>query len=149
MEHAKTGHSVTDHARTDDIETGYSEADHLKEDHPELVGSMPYVKDTALPASAFDGDWDIAIATPIGNMQVMLSISSVDGQIQGQATQANETVPFLNPVLKDGKLIWSLRVTKPMRLNLKFEVAVETDRMTGVAKAGMLPASKLTGTRRS
>ncbi|MUG66345.1 DJ-1/PfpI family protein [Paenibacillus campinasensis] len=149
IEHAKTGHSVTDHARTDDIETGYSEADHLKEDHPELVGSMPYVKDTALPASAFDGDWDIAIATPIGNMQVMLSISSVDGQIQGQATQANETVPFLNPVLKDGKLIWSLRVTKPMRLNLKFEVAVETDRMTGVAKAGMLPASKLTGTRRS
>ncbi len=100
-------------------------------------------------ASVFDGDWDTTIATPVGKLQVKLSISTSNGTIQGKATQGEETVEFLNPVLQDNKLTWSLRITKPMRLNLKFEVAADGDHMTGIAKAGVLPASKLTGKRAS
>ncbi|MFB0840600.1 DJ-1/PfpI family protein [Paenibacillus oleatilyticus] len=98
-------------------------------------------------ASVFEGDWDTTIATPVGKLQVKLSISTRNGVIQGKATQGNETVALLNPVLLDNKLTWSLQITKPMRLNLKFEVAADGDHMTGIAKAGMLPASKLTGHR--
>lgn len=98
-------------------------------------------------ASVFDGDWDTIIATPVGKMQVKLSISTSNGMIQGKATQGDETVEFISPALQDDKLTWSLRIAKPMRLNLKFEVAAEGDHMTGVAKAGLLPASKVTGTR--
>lgn len=97
--------------------------------------------------SVFDGDWDTAIATPVGKLEVKLSISTKDGIIQGTATQGDETVKFMNPVLQDDKLAWSLRITKPLRLNLKFEVVADGDHMTGVAKAGVLPASKLTGKR--
>ncbi len=100
-------------------------------------------------ASVFDGDWDTTIATPVGKLQVKLSISTSNGTIQGKATQGDETVEFLNSVLQDNKLTWSLRITKPMRLNLKFEVAADGDHMTGIAKAGVLPASKLTGKRAS
>lgn len=100
-------------------------------------------------ASLFDGDWDTTIATPIGKMQVKLSISTHEGIVQGKATQDDETVPFLNPVLDpDGNtLAWSLRISKPLRLNLKFEAIADGDQMTGVAKAGMLPASKVSGHR--
>lgn len=98
-------------------------------------------------AAGFNGDWDTVIATPVGKLQVMLSISIKDGVIQGTATQGNETVSFLEPKLQHSKLSWSLRITKPMRLNLKFEVTVEGNTMLGVAKAGVLPASKVTGTR--
>lgn len=98
-------------------------------------------------ASAFDGDWDTTIATPVGKMQVKLSIATKDGVIQGTATQGDETVEMISPLLQAGKLAWSLRIAKPMRLNLKFEVEVAGDRMTGIAKAGILPASKLTGQR--
>ncbi|MFM9277869.1 DJ-1/PfpI family protein [Paenibacillus jiagnxiensis] len=66
---------------------------------------------------------------------------------RGTATQGDETVALINPVLQDNMLSWSLRITKPMRLNLKFEVAANSDDMTGIAKAGILPASKLTGKR--
>ncbi|KHF33295.1 Isonitrile hydratase [Paenibacillus sp. P1XP2] len=69
------------------------------------------------------------------------------GTIRGKATQGNETVEFINPVLEDNMLTWMLRITKPMRLHLKFEVAADGDQMVGIAKAGMLPASKLTGMR--
>jgi hypothetical protein len=34
-----------------------------------------------------------------------------------------------------------------MKLRLKFEVTVEGDQMSGTAKAGMLPTSKVTGER--
>ncbi|GGG53215.1 DJ-1/PfpI family protein [Paenibacillus radicis (ex Gao et al. 2016)] len=99
----------------------------------------------ATTSSVFDGDWDTTIATPVGKLQVKLSITTSNGIIQGKATQGNETVDFLNPVVQDNKLLWSLKITKPMRLNLKFEVETEGEDMTGIAKAGILPASKLTG----
>lgn len=99
------------------------------------------------PASIFDGDWETTIATPVGKMLVRLSISTRDGVIQGTATQGEEQVAFINPVLQNNKLIWSLRITKPMRLNLKFEVSADGDRMTGMAKAGILPSSQLSGVR--
>lgn len=97
--------------------------------------------------SVFEGNWDATIVTPIGKLQVKLSISTSKHMIQGTATQGDETVEFLNPVFQDNRLIWSLRITKPMRLNLKFEVTANGDHMTGIAKAGILPASKLTGKR--
>ncbi|QMV40703.1 DJ-1/PfpI family protein [Cohnella cholangitidis] len=97
--------------------------------------------------SVFEGDWDATIATPVGKLQVKLSISTRDGTIHGTATQGDETVEFMNPLLRDNKLAWSLRISKPMRLNLKFEVAAEGDQLTGFAKAGVLPSSKLTGVR--
>ncbi|WP_405083017.1 DJ-1/PfpI family protein [Paenibacillus chitinolyticus] len=102
---------------------------------------------TSPQASVFDGNWDTTIATPVGKMQVKLSITVRNGMIQGKATQGNETVEFLNPALEGNRLTWLLRITKPMRLNLKFEVSAHGDDMTGTAKAGMLPGSKLTGRR--
>jgi len=98
-------------------------------------------------ASVFDGEWDTVIATPVGKLQVRLFLSTNQGMIQGRAAQGNETVELSNPELKDNTLTWLLRITKPMRLNLKFEVVAEGDHMSGTAKAGMLPASKLTGRR--
>ncbi|MCY9691412.1 DJ-1/PfpI family protein [Paenibacillus alginolyticus] len=95
----------------------------------------------------FDGDWDTTIATPVGKLEVRLSITTSNGMILGKATQGSETVEFINPVLQNNKLTWSLRITKPMRLNLKFEVTADGEHMTGIARAGILPASKLTGKR--
>ncbi|WP_139999776.1 DJ-1/PfpI family protein [Paenibacillus paridis] len=100
-------------------------------------------------ASMFDGNWDTTIATPVGKLEVKLSISTREGIIKGTAIQGDEAVDWINPVLENNKLAWSLRITKPMRLNLKFEVTVEGDHMSGIAKAGILPASKLVGNRTS
>jgi len=95
----------------------------------------------------FDGQWDTTIATPVGRLQVKLSILTSNGAIQGTAIQGDEQVEFVHPVRHSNRLTWSLPITKPMRLNLKFDVTVDGDVMSGVAKAGMLPASKLTGKR--
>lgn len=124
----------------------------LTDNEPNMVMNQTVVTSGILlnentQTTVFDGNWDTTIATPVGKLEVKLYIKTISDVIQGTATQGNETIPFMNPVLCDNKLTWSLSITKPMRLNLKFEVAVDGDQMNGIAKAGLLPASKLTGKR--
>lgn len=94
------------------------------------------------------GVWDVVIATPMGKQVVAYYIAAADGGLMGTATQGGEASPLLNPAADGGRLTWTQHVTKPMRLTLRFDVMVDGDAMTGTAKAGVLPASKLTGTRR-
>ncbi|ULL16326.1 DJ-1/PfpI family protein [Paenibacillus sp. H1-7] len=97
--------------------------------------------------SCFEGIWKASIATPVGKMEVTFHISSESGQLCGAAIQGDETAVFMNPVIEGNRLTWSQQVTKPMRLNLKFDVTVNGDTMTGMAKAGVLPSSKVTAER--
>ncbi|MFC9708729.1 DJ-1/PfpI family protein [Paenibacillus sp. NPDC056933] len=111
-----------------------------------VVTSAP-IHNQNTEASLFAGNWDATIATPVGKLEVKLCITTSNNVIEGTATQGDETIAFLNPVFYNNKLTWSLAITKPMRLNLKFEVGADGDQMSGIAKAGLLPASKLTGKR--
>ncbi|SDM43116.1 DJ-1/PfpI family protein [Sediminibacillus halophilus] len=95
----------------------------------------------------FHGKWDTAISTPIGKLSVLLNLTKIDGQITGTAKQGEDIVTLDNLVLEGNQLKWSMKVSKPMRLNLKFIVSVDGNNMIGEAKAGMLPASKLIGHR--
>lgn len=124
-------------------------ADEEPSSSPQLsaMPTSPPLPSAAPRASIFDGDWDTTIATPVGKMQVKLRIKTKGGTISGTATQGDETMPFTNPIVQGDKLSWSQQITKPMRLNLKFEVTVQGDDLTGTAKAGLLPASKITGKR--
>lgn len=121
----------------------------MSSDEGASIPSLPddSLNSTASLTSRFDGEWDTTIVTPVGKLEVGLSISTNEGIIQGTATQGDETIPFINPVYLADKLTWSLSISKPLRLNLKFEVSVHGNHMTGVAKAGVLPGSKLTGRR--
>lgn len=98
------------------------------------------------PAS-FDGAWKVTISTPIGKQNVVFQISTKDGLVKGTANQGGDFVEFVNPVISGNRMTWSQRVTKPLSLNLKFEVTVNGTSMVGIAKAGLLPPSKLEGTR--
>lgn len=95
----------------------------------------------------FQGKWDTIISTPIGKLSVLLDLAAKEGQLVGTAKQGEDIVALDNPVLEGNQLKWQMKVTKPMRLSLKFTVYIEGINMYGEAKAGMLPASKLTGHR--
>jgi hypothetical protein len=89
-----------------------------------------------------EGTWDLSISTPIGTIKAVVELLRQNGVLTGAAHGAEEVVP-LSDVAVDGD-----QVTKPMRLNLAFAVTVTRDTLTGTAKAGRLPASKVTGQRR-
>jgi len=95
------------------------------------------------------GDWDVAIKTPIGTLAVAYSFSEQGGTLVGTAVARGETVPLRDIVVDRQQVTWRQSVTKPMRLNLDFDVVVDGDRLTGHSKAGRLPRSAVTGVRRA
>ncbi|MGP8297247.1 hypothetical protein ACTPOK_04665 [Streptomyces inhibens] len=95
-----------------------------------------------------EGTWNIVIATPIGQQQAVLRLFSEDGALRGVATGEAEEVPLSDLTLQAAdRLTWRQSITRPMRLSLSFDVAVHGDELTGTAKAGRLPATKVTGRR--
>jgi hypothetical protein len=93
------------------------------------------------------GEWDITIKTPVGSLAVVYTFAD-DGGIIGTAKGKSETVPLRDIVIAGQRVTWRQSVTKPMRLNLEFDVMVDGDRLTGHSKAGRLPRSAVTGVRR-
>ena len=93
------------------------------------------------------GTWNISISTPIGTQSVILDLTESSGVVEGIAKGDAETTPLINPILDGNRLTWKQSITRPMRLNLTFDVTIDGDTIIGTSKAGMLPTSKVTGTR--
>ena len=92
------------------------------------------------------------IKTPIGTLAVRYAFAQLRDGLAGTATYKDETVALQDVTSEtvDGgtRLTWRQSVTKPMRLNLAFDVLVHGDVLSGHSRAGRLPRSAVSGTRR-
>lgn len=95
------------------------------------------------------GTWQVTISTPIGKQYVTFQIVERSGTLAGTATGGSETVPLIDVTREGARLRWRQAVTKPMKLNIAFDVVITGDEMVGSAKAGVFPASKLEGKRQA
>jgi hypothetical protein len=94
------------------------------------------------------GTWDLVMKTPIGSIAAVYTFTEDAGLLAGSAAGREETVPLAD-VSSDGSTVtWRQSITKPMRLNLEFEVQLDEDTLTGHSRAGRLPRSRVTGHRR-
>ncbi|MFG2040462.1 hypothetical protein [Dactylosporangium sp. NPDC048998] len=94
------------------------------------------------------GTWDVGLKTPIGTIAAVYVFTETPDGIAGTATAGAETAP-LTAVACDGpRVTWRQSVTRPMRLNLDFDVVTSGDTLTGHSRAGRLPRTAVTGTRR-
>lgn len=94
------------------------------------------------------GDWDVTIKTPIGTLAVSYAFAQSDDGVVGTATYKGDTVALQGISVDGNRATWRQSVTKPMRLNLAFDVTVDGDTLAGSSRAGRLPRSAVTGKRR-
>jgi hypothetical protein len=94
------------------------------------------------------GTWDVTIKTPIGSLAVEYVFSTSTDGIAGVARLRGDTVPLRDIAIDGQRVTWRQTVTKPMRLNLDFDVTVDGDSLTGGSRAGRLPRSAVSGLRR-
>lgn len=95
------------------------------------------------------GIWDVTISTPIGRQDVVLDLSEDADTLTGVARDAHGDNPLID-LRRDGdRLLWAQSITKPMRLDLRFDVRIDGDRLEGTSKAGPLPTSRVVGSRRA
>ena len=97
------------------------------------------------------GTWDVSLKTPIGTLSAVYVFSGTGGVLAGTAstTSESETVPLAAIVCDGPRVTWRQSVTRPMRLNLDFDVVVDGQTLTGHSRAGRLPRTTVTGTRRA
>jgi hypothetical protein len=94
------------------------------------------------------GTWDVTIKTPIGSLAVVYTFIETVGAQSGSATPKDGTVPLRDLAVDGTRATWRRSVTKPLRLNLDFDVVVDGDHMSGHSRAGRLPRTVVTGVRR-
>ncbi|MFG2949519.1 hypothetical protein [Streptomyces adustus] len=95
------------------------------------------------------GTWNLSISTPVGRIGAVVELREREGLLTGVARGADEEVPLSDITLTGDRLTWKQAITKPLRLNLAFDVRVDGDTLQGTSRAGRLPSSKVTGERRS
>ncbi|MEW2545274.1 hypothetical protein AB0910_05755 [Streptomyces sp. NPDC047002] len=101
--------------------------------------------------NALTGTWDVSLRTPIGTLTVQYLFEETPDGLRGTARGRDETVKLrgLATGPADGgiRATWSRRVTRPLRLDLGFDVVVTGDELTGHSRAGRLPRTRVTGRR--
>lgn len=102
--------------------------------------------------NAITGTWDVALKTPIGTLSVQYRFEETAEGLRGTATGKDETVPLSDiesTPTDDGAthFTWQQKVSKPMRLNLDFDVVVNGNELAGHSRAGRLPRTRVTGHR--
>jgi hypothetical protein len=107
------------------------------------------MSDLARDAPSFSGSWGVTVSTPIGKIETVFEITESLGIVTGIARSNKETVDFIDPIISGDSMTWTQKVTKPMRLNLAFNITIDGDTFKGTARAGRLPASEVTGKRHS
>ncbi|MGI5241075.1 hypothetical protein [Dactylosporangium sp. CA-139066] len=96
------------------------------------------------------GTWDVRVKTPIGTVAAVYTFAAEPGGgLSGTATAGAETVPLTGIAVAGATVTWRQAVTRPMRLNLDFEVVADGDALTGHSRAGRLPRSSVTGVRQA
>jgi hypothetical protein len=70
-----------------------------------------------------------------------------EGALHGRASDGAQTVELTDVRVDGQRVTWAQSITKPIRLNLHFDVTVDGDHLAGTSKAGRLPASTVVGQR--
>ncbi|GAB4050514.1 hypothetical protein [Catellatospora paridis] len=101
------------------------------------------------PQPLVEGTWELSILTPLGRQHTVLALTRHDNRLTGtmRDVRHGEQVELTGLEQHGARLTWAQSITRPLRLNLTFDVTVDGTAMTGQARAGRLPASRVTGHR--
>jgi hypothetical protein len=94
-----------------------------------------------------DGLWNISVKTPMGVQRGVLDLRTQSGQLQGKLTNNLGEMPIEDGRIEGDRLLFLLKMTKPIRMTFEHDVTVDGDRMTGTVKAGFLGSAPFSGER--
>jgi carbon-monoxide dehydrogenase large subunit len=122
---------------------------------PEEVTETPVasaateVEPATAPGAPVDGDWDVTMKPPMGPEQQMVAHFETDGDALTGYLDAPEGKQEFTGTAEAGRLKWQMKVEKPLKITLKYDLAVEGDTLSGKCKLGLMGSAQVTGTRRA
>ncbi|MET0366495.1 MAG: xanthine dehydrogenase family protein molybdopterin-binding subunit [Sphingobium sp.] len=124
-------------------------ADGPVEDVPVAAAILPGGVHAALADAApcgIDGAWNLTLATPMGP-QPMIAYFETDGSLVRGRLESNEGTMAFEGTVEGAQVKWTMKVTKPMPITLKYDLSFDGDMVTGKCKMGMFGTAKVKGER--
>jgi carbon-monoxide dehydrogenase large subunit len=112
---------------------------------PEVL--QPVVTESAPSApAAIDGDWKMVLKTPMGPQEMMGHFDTDGDNLSGYLSSPEGKQEFTG-VVEGNRLKFDLKVEKPMKLTLKYDLLIEGNAISGKVKMGIFGSAKLSGER--
>jgi hypothetical protein len=85
---------------------------------------------------AVDGNWNLVLATPLGDRNSTLSVTSAASTLTGTLSDDSNSGEIFDGTVDRDDVAWKLTVTDPMKFTLKFRGTVAGDAITGEIDLG-------------
>ena len=92
------------------------------------------------------GKWKITMNTPMGEKSGVLELLVNGKTLTGSISNEDHRVAITDGKIEGERLSWQAKISKPMRLSVKFSAIVDGDRISGAARH-MLGTASFSGTR--
>lgn len=102
---------------------------------------------TAPATTLIDGDWKMVLSTPVGPQEMTGHFETNGTVLSGYLAAAEGQQSFTGEVVNGNNLVFDLKVEKPLKITLKYNLVIEGDRISGKCKMGIFGSAKLTGQR--
>lgn len=93
-----------------------------------------------------EGKWNITLKTPVGDRTGVLEFATNGTTLTGSMSDGEHFAVISDGLVNGNRLSWSAKITKPMRLNLKFSAVIDADKISGSARH-LLGNATFSGTR--
>ena len=93
------------------------------------------------------GTWNVTVATPFGDQDLTIDLKVDGDKVSGTAKHPSGTFPFDGGTYRDDTVTFEVSLTAPVKADLKVTATADGDRLSGKAKAGLMPSFTISGTR--
>lgn len=96
---------------------------------------------------SIDGSWNMVLSTPMGPQEMVMTVESGEGEAISGSLSSPEGAMEFTGTQSDGRLLFDLKVVKPMKITLKYDLQVSGDTIAGTCKMGIFGKAKVKGER--
>ena len=111
-----------------------------------VASAAPTPANTPPAQLPIDGDWNMVLSTPMGPQEMRGHFETNGQSLSGYLSSPQGQQSFTGTV-EGNRLKFDLKVEKPMKITLKYDIAVAGNELTGKVKMGIFGSGKLTGKR--
>ncbi len=97
--------------------------------------------------ATIDGPWNMVLRTPMGPQEMVVTLHSEAGAVSGTLASPEGVQAFDGGLLEGNRLRFDLKVEKPMKITLKYDLVFAGDTVSGKCKMGMFGSAKVSGAK--
>jgi hypothetical protein len=96
---------------------------------------------------AVDGNWKIAMETPLGTREAQLTLKASGAALSGTMSGEAGATDIYEGSVNGNNVAFKVDISQPMPLTLEFAAAIDGDQISGSVKLGMFGDAPLSGSR--